>query len=211
MFTEWNFFSFASRIRKQEVKLPYLLCTLERQFDFLLWWWSWHSPHDILNAHITQKKQRTVVKHHNSTVNQKWTDFNKISWTFAPLKVHSCAVFTSSWVLMLSFVCKCDLSVDVPLKKLICSSSQYFLILFLDIKQRNLCFLDLAFKTPLRPIQRQERVLTEMDVSSPLNSTARNIYSPIMRFLTPSKESESIHVTVVTVDCVLLILRFFFS
>ncbi|KAF6734332.1 CTD small phosphatase-like protein 2 [Oryzias melastigma] len=48
---------------------------------------------------------------------------------------------------------------------------------------------DLAFKTPLRPIQRQERVLTEMDVSSPLNSTARNIYSPIMRFLTPSKEN----------------------
>uniref|UniRef100_A0A3P9HQC1 CTD small phosphatase-like protein 2-B n=1 Tax=Oryzias latipes TaxID=8090 RepID=A0A3P9HQC1_ORYLA len=48
---------------------------------------------------------------------------------------------------------------------------------------------DLAFKTPLRPILRQEHVLSEMDASSSLNSTARNIYSPIMRFLTPSKEN----------------------
>lgn len=50
--------------------------------------------------------------------------------------------------------------------------------------------LDLAFKTPIRSIMRHERILSEMDPVSPCNSTARNIYSPIVRFLTPSKESE---------------------
>ncbi|KAM6921479.1 CTD small phosphatase-like protein 3 [Xenentodon cancila] len=48
---------------------------------------------------------------------------------------------------------------------------------------------ELAFKTPLRPIMRQEQMLSETDVSSPRNSTSRNIYSPIVRFLTPSKEN----------------------
>uniref|UniRef100_A0A3B5LFM8 CTD (carboxy-terminal domain, RNA polymerase II, polypeptide A) small phosphatase like 3 n=1 Tax=Xiphophorus couchianus TaxID=32473 RepID=A0A3B5LFM8_9TELE len=48
---------------------------------------------------------------------------------------------------------------------------------------------DLAFKTPLKPILHHERILSEIDVASPRNSTARNIYPPIVRFLTPSKES----------------------
>ncbi|XP_071342134.1 CTD small phosphatase-like protein 3 isoform X2 [Trachinotus anak] len=48
---------------------------------------------------------------------------------------------------------------------------------------------DLAFKTPIRPIMRHERILSEIDPVSPCNSTARNIYSPIVRFLTPSKEN----------------------
>uniref|UniRef100_A0A1A8LH56 FCP1 homology domain-containing protein n=3 Tax=Nothobranchius TaxID=28779 RepID=A0A1A8LH56_9TELE len=48
---------------------------------------------------------------------------------------------------------------------------------------------DLAFKTPLRPKVRREHVLSEIDAESPRNSTARNIYSPIVRFLTPSKEN----------------------
>ncbi|XP_047444331.1 CTD small phosphatase-like protein 2 [Mugil cephalus] len=49
--------------------------------------------------------------------------------------------------------------------------------------------MDLAFKTPIRSIMRHERILTEIDPASPRNSTARNIYSPIVRFLTPSKEN----------------------
>ncbi len=61
-----------------------------------------------------------------------------------------------------------------------------------------LCFLtdpssrdpDLAFKTPIRPIMRHEHILSEINPVSPRNTTARNIYSPIVRFLTPSKESE---------------------
>uniref|UniRef100_A0A3B3U0H9 CTD (carboxy-terminal domain, RNA polymerase II, polypeptide A) small phosphatase like 3 n=1 Tax=Poecilia latipinna TaxID=48699 RepID=A0A3B3U0H9_9TELE len=48
---------------------------------------------------------------------------------------------------------------------------------------------DLAFKTPLKPIIHHERILSEIDVASPRNSKARNIYPPIVRFLTPSKES----------------------
>ncbi|XP_069558453.1 CTD small phosphatase-like protein 3 [Brachyistius frenatus] len=48
---------------------------------------------------------------------------------------------------------------------------------------------DLAFKTPLRPVVRHQRILSEIDPVSPRNATARNIYSPIMRFLTPSKEN----------------------
>lgn len=48
---------------------------------------------------------------------------------------------------------------------------------------------DLAFKTPLRPVIHHERILSEIDVASSRNSTARNIYSPIVRFLTPSKEN----------------------
>ncbi|KAF0041977.1 hypothetical protein F2P81_005509 [Scophthalmus maximus] len=48
---------------------------------------------------------------------------------------------------------------------------------------------DLDFKTPIRPIMRRERILSAIDPASPGNSTARNIYSPIVRFLTPSKEN----------------------
>ncbi|XP_054459018.1 CTD small phosphatase-like protein 2 [Anoplopoma fimbria] len=48
---------------------------------------------------------------------------------------------------------------------------------------------DLAFKTPIRPILRHERILSEIDPVSPRNTTARNIYSPIVRFLTPTKEN----------------------
>ncbi|KAM8745719.1 CTD small phosphatase-like protein 3 [Acanthopagrus schlegelii] len=48
---------------------------------------------------------------------------------------------------------------------------------------------DLAFKTPIRPILRHEHILSEMDPTTPRNTTARNIYSPIVRFLTPSKEN----------------------
>ncbi|XP_035508621.1 CTD small phosphatase-like protein 2-A [Morone saxatilis] len=48
---------------------------------------------------------------------------------------------------------------------------------------------DLAFKTPIRPIMHHERVLSEIDPVTPRNATARNIYSPIVRFLTPSKEN----------------------
>ncbi|XP_054646577.1 CTD small phosphatase-like protein 3 isoform X1 [Dunckerocampus dactyliophorus] len=48
---------------------------------------------------------------------------------------------------------------------------------------------DSAFKTPTRPILRHEHVLSEIDPVSPPNSTARKIYTPIARFLTPSKEN----------------------
>uniref|UniRef100_UPI0037E9078A CTD small phosphatase-like protein 3 n=1 Tax=Semicossyphus pulcher TaxID=241346 RepID=UPI0037E9078A len=48
---------------------------------------------------------------------------------------------------------------------------------------------DYAFKTPIRPIMRHERILSEIDPVTPRNTTARNIYSPIVRFLTPSKEN----------------------
>lgn len=48
---------------------------------------------------------------------------------------------------------------------------------------------DLSFKTPIRPIMRHERILSEIDPVSPRNTTARNIYSPIVHFLTPTKEN----------------------
>ncbi|KAF3835270.1 hypothetical protein F7725_027828 [Dissostichus mawsoni] len=48
---------------------------------------------------------------------------------------------------------------------------------------------DLAFKTPIRPIMQRERILSEIDPVSPRNTTSRNIYSPIVRFLTPTKEN----------------------
>ncbi|KAM9357781.1 CTD small phosphatase-like protein 2-B [Symphorus nematophorus] len=48
---------------------------------------------------------------------------------------------------------------------------------------------DLAFKTPIRPIMRHEHILSEINPVTPRNTTARNIYSPIVRFLTPSKEN----------------------
>ncbi|XP_056133130.1 CTD small phosphatase-like protein 3 isoform X2 [Lampris incognitus] len=48
---------------------------------------------------------------------------------------------------------------------------------------------DLAFKTPVRPTMRHHRILAEIDPASPCSSTARNIYSPIVHFLTPSKEN----------------------
>ncbi|XP_061635613.1 CTD small phosphatase-like protein 3 [Phyllopteryx taeniolatus] len=48
---------------------------------------------------------------------------------------------------------------------------------------------DSAFKTPLRSILRHEHILSEMDPLSPHNSAARMSYTPIVRFLTPSKEN----------------------
>lgn len=36
---------------------------------------------------------------------------------------------------------------------------------------------------------RPKHVLSEIDHMTPRNTTARNIYSPIVRFVTPSKES----------------------
>ncbi|XP_008331984.1 CTD small phosphatase-like protein 3 [Cynoglossus semilaevis] len=48
---------------------------------------------------------------------------------------------------------------------------------------------DLAFKTPVRSIMRQNRILAEINQMTPVTSTSRNIYSPIVRFLTPSKEN----------------------
>nr|XP_020467775.1 CTD small phosphatase-like protein 3 [Monopterus albus] len=48
---------------------------------------------------------------------------------------------------------------------------------------------DLAFKTPVRSIMHSERILSEIDSLSPPNSASRNTYSPIVRFLTPSKEN----------------------
>lgn len=51
------------------------------------------------------------------------------------------------------------------------------------------CEKDLTFKTPIRSIIRHERILSEIDPVTPRNHTARNIYSPIVRFLTPSKEN----------------------
>ncbi|XP_029987265.1 CTD small phosphatase-like protein 3 [Sphaeramia orbicularis] len=48
----------------------------------------------------------------------------------------------------------------------------------------------LAFQTPIRSIMRPERILSEIQALTPQNSsTTRNLYSPIVRFLTPSKEN----------------------
>nr|XP_061831892.1 CTD small phosphatase-like protein 3 [Nerophis lumbriciformis] len=46
-----------------------------------------------------------------------------------------------------------------------------------------------AFKTPTRPTSHPEHILSEIDPVSPHNSTSRKIYTPIVRFLTPSKEN----------------------
>lgn len=63
-----------------------------------------------------------------------------------------------------------------------CSSVRKWLGLFFSA-------LDLAFQTPARPVMRPKHVLSEIDRMTPRNTTARNIYSPIVRFVTPSKES----------------------
>lgn len=49
---------------------------------------------------------------------------------------------------------------------------------------------DSIFKTPPRSILRNNHILSEMDPASPHNSASRKIYTPIVRFLTPSKESK---------------------
>ncbi|XP_046906239.1 CTD small phosphatase-like protein 3 [Hypomesus transpacificus] len=46
---------------------------------------------------------------------------------------------------------------------------------------------DLVFKTPVRV--QHHRVSSEIDHPSPQNSAVRNIYTPIVRFLTPTKEN----------------------
>ncbi|XP_077391519.1 CTD small phosphatase-like protein 3 [Festucalex cinctus] len=48
---------------------------------------------------------------------------------------------------------------------------------------------DSDFKTPPRSILHHEHLLSEMDPASPHDSAARKIYTPIVRFLTPSKEN----------------------
>ncbi|KAK5869725.1 hypothetical protein PBY51_024423 [Eleginops maclovinus] len=48
---------------------------------------------------------------------------------------------------------------------------------------------ELGFKTPTRSIMQHECILSEIDPVSPRNATSRNIYSPIVRFLTPTKEN----------------------
>ncbi|CAJ1060858.1 CTD small phosphatase-like protein 2 [Xyrichtys novacula] len=48
---------------------------------------------------------------------------------------------------------------------------------------------DLGYTTPIRSILRQKHILSEIDTVTPRNTTARNIYSPIVRFFTPSKEN----------------------
>ncbi|XP_055717899.1 CTD small phosphatase-like protein 2-A isoform X1 [Salvelinus fontinalis] len=53
----------------------------------------------------------------------------------------------------------------------------------LDYEERE----DLGFKTPVNV--RHHRVLSELNPSFPLNSTVRNIYSPVVHFLTPTKEN----------------------
>lgn len=49
---------------------------------------------------------------------------------------------------------------------------------------------DTAFKTPLRSAMRRRRVLAEIDPGSPCNITPRSIYTPIVRFLSPTKENQ---------------------
>lgn len=71
------------------------------------------------------------------------------------------------------------------------SEYMYFFCFVFSDRSPSCRGLDLAFKTPIRPIIRREHVLSEIDQVTPRNTTARNIYStPIVRFLTPSKESE---------------------
>ncbi|XP_049575193.1 CTD small phosphatase-like protein 3 [Syngnathus scovelli] len=48
---------------------------------------------------------------------------------------------------------------------------------------------DAVLKTPPRSILRHERILSEMDPASPHNSFTQKISTPIVRFLTPSKEN----------------------
>lgn len=48
---------------------------------------------------------------------------------------------------------------------------------------------DMSFKTPVRPVLRREDVIHEVVPMSSCKATARNIYSPFVRFLTPSKEN----------------------
>ncbi|XP_037106014.1 CTD small phosphatase-like protein 3 isoform X1 [Syngnathus acus] len=49
---------------------------------------------------------------------------------------------------------------------------------------------DAVLETPPRSILRHERILSEMDPASPYNSTTQKISTPIVRFLTPSKENQ---------------------
>lgn len=49
---------------------------------------------------------------------------------------------------------------------------------------------DVAFNTPVRPILRRKHILAEIDPLATHNSTAASIYSPIVRFVSPSKESK---------------------
>ncbi|XP_053708331.1 CTD small phosphatase-like protein 3 isoform X1 [Synchiropus splendidus] len=48
---------------------------------------------------------------------------------------------------------------------------------------------EMAFKTPSKSMLCHSKVLSEIDQKTPPNATARNIYSPIVRFFTPTKEN----------------------
>ncbi|KAK0145212.1 CTD small phosphatase-like protein 2-A [Merluccius polli] len=48
-----------------------------------------------------------------------------------------------------------------------------------------------VFTTPVRPPAQRRQLLTKTDRTTPRNSTSRSIYTPLVRFLTPSKENSS--------------------
>ncbi|KAG7282807.1 hypothetical protein CRUP_012196 [Coryphaenoides rupestris] len=48
-----------------------------------------------------------------------------------------------------------------------------------------------AFTTPIRPPTQRSRLLAKTGRTTPRNATSRSIYSPLVRFLTPSKENSS--------------------
>ncbi|CAL8309851.1 unnamed protein product [Lota lota] len=50
---------------------------------------------------------------------------------------------------------------------------------------------DHGFTTPVRPLTQRCLSLMKPDRTAPRNSTSRSVYSPLARFLTPSKESDS--------------------
>ncbi|CAL8252745.1 unnamed protein product [Merluccius merluccius] len=48
-----------------------------------------------------------------------------------------------------------------------------------------------VFTTPVRPPAQRRQLLRKADRTTPRNSTSRSIYTPLVRFLTPSKESDT--------------------
>ena len=58
-----------------------------------------------------------------------------------------------------------------------------------------------VFTTPVRPPAQRRQLLTKTDRTTPRNSTSRSIYTPLVRFLTPSKESEWIQKLIFLTMC----------
>lgn len=82
------------------------------------------------------------------------------------------------------------LNVFVPFKLIIYFTIQLFSsIHFLPFDCVLSSGQDVAFKTPVKRVLRQH-ILSEIDPVATRNTTATNVYSPIVRFLTPSKESK---------------------